>query len=224
VKTLLFIILISNILFASEKNTNIGEEIYNTTCISCHGIDGKSNTGMKLSVKPRILANSILSQKQIKMIVAKGAHEFGAYSDIMPNFSYIYKDAQIESVSKYVYNKFVAPRETKIKAMYDNSDIKNVTLKRGKKIFKRNCALCHGITGNGKSEYVEMSIQNKQFIYPYDLRKILLNKKQIFLFAKYGGLEWGTHENIMPSWKKKYNDSDLMSVAKYIDEVIKDKK
>lgn len=97
-------------------------------------------------------------------------------------------------------------------------------LKIGKKIFKRNCSLCHGVTGNGESVYVEQSKENQQFLYPYNLNKIILDENQVFLYAKFGGHFWGTDKEDMPSWKKKYDDTKLKYVAKYIVTKIKSKR
>ena len=83
--------------------------------------------------------------------------------------------------------------------------------------------MCHGITGDGKSDFVEQSKGNKNFIYPYNLQKIILNQDQIFLYAKFGGKYWGTDKDDMPSWKSKYDDTTLKSVAKYINEFIKNR-
>ncbi len=94
-------------------------------------------------------------------------------------------------------------------------------LKVGSKIFHRKCAMCHGDSGNGQSEYVEQSKEDEGFIYPYNLQNILLDEEQIFLFTKFGGHFWGTAKNDMPSWKKRYNDVKLKSIAHYIMQKIK---
>jgi mono/diheme cytochrome c family protein len=65
-----------------------------------------------------------------------------------------------------------------------------------------------------------MSKGSKEFLYPYNLTKILLSEEQIFLYAKEGGHYWGTDKKGMPSWKKKYDDKTLRSVAHYVKEKI----
>ena len=39
------------------------------TCLSCHGVDGTTNPDMKFIVKPRKLAESILTQEQSQKII-----------------------------------------------------------------------------------------------------------------------------------------------------------
>ena len=203
-----------------------GKVIYEKTCVSCHGKNGSTNPYMQLVVKPRKLSKTILTEEQSFQITKEGAHFWGAHSDIMPTFKYVFTDAEIKDVAHYITKAFNKNRDKRVQKLLDKSDSISEAdqakmLKTGKKIFNRNCSMCHGITGNGQSDYVEQSKAQKNFIYPYNLRKTLLDEDQIFLYAKYGGKYWGTMKDDMPSWKRKYNDFKLKSVAKYIHEKIK---
>jgi len=223
-KTLLVLLLLSYTLLAQEKKNlspyEIGEEIYEQTCSSCHGDDGETNTDIMLTVQPRKLTKTILTKEQSFEIIKEGAYYWGAHSDFMPAFKYVFTDSQIEAVSTYITQKFNSHRDKRVEQLLHNSKEKQLgkekMLSLGKKIFHRNCSLCHGVTGNGESEYVEQSKKNKDFIYPYNLRRTLLDEDQIYLYAKYGGHYWGTVKDDMPSWKKKYNNTQLRSVAKYV--------
>ncbi len=203
-----------------------GKRIYNETCVSCHGVNGETNPDMKLVVKPRKLNKTILNMEQSYQIIKNGAHHFGAHSDIMPGFQYVYDDELLKSVAYFISEKFNPNGQDRIDSLIKeskkiSSKDELLMFKKGKKIFRRNCSLCHGIKGDGVSDYVTQSKASKIFIYPYNLKKTLLNEEQIFLYAKEGGVFWGTDKNHMPSWKKKYNDFDLKSVAKYIEDAIK---
>ena len=202
-----------------------GKRLYTETCVSCHGAKGETNPEMKLTVKPRRLKESILSQPQMVKMISDGAHAWGAHSDIMPAFKYVFEEEQIEDIAFYVSTAFNSGRNAKVKKLLAEAGKAIVDDKKrvrtGKKIFKRNCSLCHGVTGNGDSVYVEQSKENQQFLFPYDLTKIMLTEDQIFLYAKFGGHFWGTDKKDMPSWKKKYNDGKLKAVAEYIETKIK---
>ena len=201
-----------------------GKRLYEETCASCHGDNGETNPAMRLTVKPRRLKESILTEAQMVKMIRDGGHAWGAHSDIMPAFKFVYDADQINFIALFVSKAFNSKRDERVKKLLEASDMSTIDetkmLKTGKKIFKRNCSLCHGITGNGDSIYVEQSKENKQFLYPYDLTKILLTEEQIFLYAKEGGHFWGTDKEDMPSWKKKYDDKKLRSVAKFIKEKI----
>jgi cbb3-type cytochrome c oxidase subunit III len=204
-----------------------GKKIYLKTCVSCHGVDGDSKTDMRLIVRPRQLIKSILTKNQVLAIIKEGAHYYGASSDIMPSFKPVLNQEELEDAAHYVYTEFMSKRDERVKQLLDESEAIVDVLKmdkRGEKIFNRNCSMCHGVNGDGQSEYVEQSKASKNFIYPYNLRKTLLTQEQIFLYAKFGGKFWGTDQDHMPSWKRKYDDFTLKSVAKYVDEKIKEKK
>ncbi len=204
-----------------DKMLQTGKKLYNETCVSCHGQNGETNQAMHLVVKPRVLQKSILTQDQMFQIIKEGAHAFGSHADIMPTFKYVYNDKQIASLALYVSKTFNTKRNLRVKKLLTNATKlslkqKEQRIKVGKKIFQRKCAMCHGKTGNGQSEYVEESKMEKDFIYPYNLQNVLLTEEQIFLYAKYGGHFWGTAKDDMPSWKRKYNDVQLKSVAHYV--------
>ena len=223
--TLLAEVMYKDEMYREEMLEN-GKKIYQSTCISCHGIKGQTDSTMKLVVKPRKLNKTILTPEQSFKIIKEGAHYWGAHSDMMPAFKYVFSDDDIKDISFYISETFNQNRDNRIKKLLkDSSNVskkdKLKMLKVGEKIFKRNCSLCHGVTGNGDSHYIKKSKESNIFIYPYNLQRTLLNEKQIFLYAKYGGYFWGTHKKDMPSWKKKYDDIKLKSVAKYISQKIK---
>jgi len=219
-----FIIFIPLLLLAQTEEENYmfkeGKAIYQQTCVACHGNDGKTNQSMQLLVKPRTLVKTILTQEQSFQIIKEGAHFWGARADIMPSFKSIYSDDDIRSVAFYISKAFNPNRDEKVNKLLEESKTKLLSeeklLKDGHKIFKRNCSLCHGITGNGESAYVEQSKENDNLIYPYNLTRTLLTEEQVFLYAKYGGHFWGADKTDMPSWKKKYNDEKLKAVARYV--------
>lgn len=219
------LLLIAN-LSANSKAFLEGEKIYKETCVSCHGVNGETNPEMKLIVKPRKLNQTILTQEESFEVIKEGANHWGAHSDLMPAFKYVYSDDKIKSVAIYITQKFNSHRDERVKKLLAEADKISKDqevkmMKTGQKIFKRNCSLCHGVTGNGQSLYVEQSKNNNTFIYPYNLQKTLLSEDEIFLYAKFGGHYWGTDKTDMPAWKKKYNDFKIKSVARFINEKIK---
>lgn len=226
-KYLLFIIslLTLNVLAQdiNQEKMQSGQAIYTATCISCHNDNGDGQTNMQLIVKSRNLTKSPLTYKQTKQIITEGAHFWGAKSDIMPSFKSLYSAQEIDNITYYVVHKFHPNSTQKVIDLYAKSDVipdskRPKMLKRGKKIYKRNCSWCHGITGHGDgaaSRNPELSI------FPYDLTKSLLSSKQAFLYVKYGSHFWGTAKTDMPAWSPKYDDYTLKSVVKYINEVLK---
>ncbi len=211
------------VLFADKTKFEIGKKLYLQTCVSCHGEDGKAQTQLHLIVKPRNLHKTILNEEQTYKIIKKGAHFWGAKADIMPSFEYVYSDEQIEAIAHYVAQNFHPDSAQKVEELYAQSESvpaekKTKMLKRGKKIYKRNCGWCHGMSAQGDGE---ASRNPELSIFPYDLTKTLLTPKQMFLYAKYGGHYWGTDKEDMPSWSPKYDDYTIKSVIRYINEKLR---
>ena len=173
-------------------------------------------------MQPRNLTRSILDEKQIFLIAKKGANHWGAVTTGMPAWESVYDDDTLKAVAHYVYNRFAKESHKKVEELsYDSSKLSAKALKRGKKIFFRNCAYCHGKEGKGNGV---ATYNPEKSIFPYDLTKILLTEKQIFLFAKYGGKHWGSQKDDMPGWGVKYDDETLMGVARYVETHLKQKR
>ena len=207
---------------ASDKMFERGKEIFNQTCAGCHGTDSKGTEQGGFNVQPRNLTKSILSEEQIFKIAKKGAFHWGAVTTGMPAWEGVYDDDSLKAVAHYVYNRFAKESHKKVEELsYDSSKLSARALKRGKKIFFRNCAYCHGKEGKGNGV---ATYNPEKSIFPYDLTKILLTEKQIFLFAKYGGKHWGSQKDDMPGWGVKYDDETLMGVARYVETHLKQKR
>ncbi len=206
-------------LFASEKDYKLGESLFEKTCISCHGADGRGNPQLRLVVMPRALSRSILDEEQSYQIIKHGSRYWGSLADIMPSFESVFDENELRSIAYYISKKFNPNSKQRVQTLYDKSDEisqkrEHKMLKRGKKIYKRNCSWCHGLTAKGDGEATR---NPEKSIYPYNLRKTLLTEKQMFLYAKYGGKFWGTYKDDMSGWSRKYDDFTLKSIIKYIE-------
>ena len=224
-KTLLTITLFTSLLFAEGADNGMmkqGETIFKQTCIGCHGVDGMGVKQGGFIVQPRKFAKTILNEEQIFQIAKKGAFYWGAVTTGMPAWEHVYDDASLKAVAHYIYHTFGKESSETVDALvYDSSKLEDTVLKRGKKIYSRNCAYCHGKEGHGNGV---ATYNPEQSIFPYDLTKILLSEKQIFLFAKHGGEHWGSQRDDMPGWGVKYDDETLMGVARYVETNLKVKR
>jgi len=228
-RILLFLSIFVLLFSAEHKDSQeykLGKEFYFQACAACHGKTGTPNQELHLAIRPRNLNKTILLRSQIYRVVKNGAREYGAHSSIMPAFKYMYDDKTLHAISTYVYMKYAKYAQTRIDKHLKEADKLSKTEEKnmlllGKQIFKKTCSKCHGKMGNADSLYVKGSKIDHDFIYPYNLQKILLSEDQIFLFAKFGSYYWGSDKSDMPEWKNKYSDAELKSVAKFIHESIK---
>jgi len=227
-KSLLLIIFIFANLYSSDSfnKLQLGQEIFEETCMVCHGGngDGMINQKYNLIVNPRVLNRSLLDEEQIYKIIKKGAHYWGAYADIMPSFENVYNEEYLRAISFYVHKRYYNSEiEDEIKKLLKGTnnftkDQQNKMIEVGQEAYNNDCAICHGISGHGDGE---LTIDPALKIYPYDLTKSFLKDDQIFLYLKYGAKYWGGAKYEMPAWSGKYDDYTLRSVVKYIREVLR---
>jgi len=188
------------------------------TCISCHGQDGRADTGISFIVYPRNLQKSILNEKQTYLVIKKGTYHWGSKADIMPSFESVLTDKQIAALAYFIKKRFNPTAIQKVEILFEKShkSIKydKKMLEVGKRIYQENCILCHGKEGKGDGSFTK---SKSKVILPYNFSKIILTNKQIFLYAKYGGHFFGANKITMHNWGDQYSDYELMSVTKYID-------
>jgi len=98
----------------------------------------------------------------------------------------------------------------------DGTSFDEYSFKDGERIYNETCISCHGKSGETNNEM-------KLVVKPRKLNKTILNMEQSYQIIKNGAHYFGAHSDIMPSWKKKYDDKTLKSVAHYINEIIKNK-
>ena len=111
-----------------------GDELFARHCSSCHGNDGKGGVGVPLAL-PSFL-NSV-SDEYLKKTIRQGRP-----GRIMPAFN-VLSEAQLAAIVKHLrsWSDKPAPAE-------DSSVIKG-DAEKGKKLFARYCAQCHGDDGSG---------------------------------------------------------------------------
>jgi cbb3-type cytochrome c oxidase subunit III len=220
IKKTILVIGFTTSLFCS--NLESGKELFNKHCSVCHGKNG-NGLNLGFDVNPRNLTKSLLSKEQIEKIITNGAMIYGALTPEMRAFKDELEPEEIQKISAYISENINKnAQNSKIELLFKSEMItekqKTKIDKWGKKIFKRNCAFCHGMQGKGDG----IATKNPEnSIYPYDLTKTVLDEEQIFLYTKFGGKHWGTARGDMPPWSKKYNDFKLKAVAKYVDKYIK---
>lgn len=111
-----------------------GEKLYSNQCSACHGADGHGGVGVPLALPDFQygVTNDYL-EKTIRL---------GRPGRIMPAFTQL-KDHEIKAIIKHI--RTWAPGKP---FKYPNTKISG-NLEQGKAIYTKNCAVCHGATGEG---------------------------------------------------------------------------
>lgn len=118
----------------AEKTKLSGKQLYSNHCSACHGATGNGGVGVPLALPDFQygVTNEYL-EKTIRL---------GRPGRIMPAFTKLSND-EVKEIIKHIRNW--APGKP---FKYSNKKI-NGNVKRGKKLFSKNCAACHGANGEG---------------------------------------------------------------------------
>lgn len=111
-----------------------GGELYTRYCMACHGDDGNGGVGVPLAM-PGFL-NHVTDDYLFKTI------RNGRQGRVMPAFAEL-SDAQVNALVKHIrsWSKQPAPKI--------NDKVVTGNAENGGKLFKENCAACHGANGEG---------------------------------------------------------------------------
>lgn len=119
--------------FSTHATPN-GKQLYSNNCSACHGANGHGGVGVPLALPDFQygVTNDYL-EKTIRL---------GRPGRVMPAFTQL-SDAEVKSIIKYIRNW--APGKP---FKYSNAKI-NGNAKHGKQLYMKNCAVCHGVKGEG---------------------------------------------------------------------------
>jgi cytochrome c peroxidase len=213
---IIIILLIPYFIYSSTTpSLKQGKSLYLKYCISCHGVNGDGKNVI-LDSNARRLNKTLLNINQIIKTIKISPNKLGAYNNIMPSFKDTLSHKEISSIALYVKSK-LANNDDLINNLIKDFDMsgKNYIkmMKESKKIYDKKCFYCHGDTGNGDGI---ATLNPTKSIYPKNLNKILLNKKQIFLIIKHGAKHFGATRDVMMSWNKKMDNKTISYLSHYI--------
>ena len=145
-----------------------GVDLYRAYCASCHGIDGQGNGPAAPALKATVPDLTLISRanagsfpkarvQRIIMgegtILSHGSREMPVWG---PIFHQIERDVDRGNVRLENLTKYLASIQT-IQSSNEKpaSKISAVTATSGEKLYKQNCAVCHGndLKGNGPAPY-----------------------------------------------------------------------
>ncbi|MBF0128339.1 MAG: c-type cytochrome [Magnetococcales bacterium] len=226
----------SLMLSSRDKDASPGRQLFANNCSVCHGDKGDVAVWARsgLSPAPRNftteLARQELSRERMVFSVTYGRAETA-----MPAWVGRLKPEEIEQVVDYIRQAFLFPGGEKPAQAaqpgvqkkpspdkhdhnhFEQTDMsapmpKGLTgdLAWGKQFYNRNCADCHGETGDGKgkrSDFIDPKPRN--FLHPASQHKF--NRPHLFEV-----ISQGMRGSEMPAWDKVLTDQEIANLVEYV--------
>jgi mono/diheme cytochrome c family protein len=210
---------LKNPISSSPEIVKEGGEIYIKNCFLCHGdlLDGKGIFGKSFFPAPAnfIKKNSVVSKTPAYAFwrIIKGGkglpEKFAPWNSAMPAWEGVLTEEEIWKTIHYI-NKTVKERR---QASSKNNE---PSLKRGKQIYLKKCAFCHGEKGKGDGPSAEYSLPKPRNLTKGHIKirstsfgKIPTDKDLLNAITN------GMRGTTMPGWKH-LSKNDRQSLVLYI--------
>ena len=211
---------------AATEDAELGRRIYAENCSVCHGDDGRGARWTLTNLKPAPRNFTLpgtadeLSPDYMLQVVS-----FGKADTAMPGFSTQLAPNQIAAVVGYVRGAFMGARDepkptnagsdrveahagADMQADLPNGLIGDPEIGHG--LYAANCAVCHGIEGDGKGPRAYFILPKpRNFGHPGARHS--LNRP-----ALYRAIAKGTRGSEMPAWEKVLAPQEIAHVAEYV--------
>ncbi len=167
-----------------------GGLVYKTYCTLCHG---KRGDGVGHLTKLSSDFDLVISKRPHEYFdkIIRGGGEAVGRSPFMPTWEDALSEEQIIDVVEY------------LKVVTD-------PVLRGEIVFKTNCILCHGISGNGKGRSARLYDPA-----PADLTRSDKNADYQRMIISMGGKAMG-RSDIMPVWSEQITSQEIDDVVEYL--------
>lgn len=213
-------------LAVATPDAELGRRTYAENCSVCHGDDGRGArwtlTNMKPAPRNFTLPDTAdrLTRDYMLQIVS-----FGKADTAMPGFSTQLTPREVGAVVSYVRAAFMGVREKAYRSRATEEREKqylsanmgapfpdNLTgdAATGQALYLANCAVCHGVEGDGKGPRAYFILPKpRNFGHPGARHS--LNRPTL-----YRAIAKGTLGSEMPAWEKVLGPGEIAHVAEYV--------
>lgn len=186
---------------AEPGNITAGSQIYGAYCLICHGEDGRAKGPLaeKLRVSPSDLTGDKYQKKSVGDLVQiiAGYKRQSDEATAMPNWGVVLREEELTDVASFLLR-------LKDKSLATKGDTR-----RGRIIYQRACASCHGRFGAGDGVLAGLlKAPMKDFSKRESMEK--LSDAEMLDTIRTGGRKF------MPAWRGLLSDHEIDDVAAYI--------
>ena len=206
-KRILLLTILTTLMFGCDDNSRIaadesysatGRQLFNSYCLLCHGSSGKGDgqLAQKLGITDTVA--DLTSKKYASMGTKKLAELIAGYtraSSMMPAWKDTLDARQINQIATYI-------QTLPIQQAYIN----------GKRVYYRNCAVCHGSDGKGGGATAKELDLEESMPDLTDLKYVQMSESDLVKTI----IEYSTKDDKIPLWESQLNAESLSDVAAYI--------
>jgi len=187
---------------STSEQTSPGKLIYDRYCAFCHGSKGYADTpvGRILQPHPRRFADPV---EMARLTDDKIYHAIkdGKPGTAMASWGKILNEPQIGDVMDYIH-------QLKGKQLPLNKQ--QLSLEIGKRIYVRDCAFCHGLTGKADTDAAKVLVPHpRRFADPIEMARIDDGRL-------YAAIKLGRPGTAMASWGSLMTPVEIIDVMRYI--------
>lgn len=179
-----------------------GKALYERYCAFCHGADGHADTpvGRILEPRPRRFADPVemarVTDDQIYHAIKEGKP-----GTAMASWSKVLNESQIGDVMDYIH---------RLGGRSEPMTEQQLSLEVGKRIYNKECAFCHGLTGEADTDAARvLTPRPRRFADPVEMARVDDGRL-------YAAIKLGRPGTAMASWGSLMTPVEIIDVMRYI--------
>lgn len=183
-----------------------GKELYDRDCAFCHGVKGLADTpvGRILNPRPRRFADPIemarLTDKQIYDAIKDGVP-----GTAMASWGGLLSERDIGDLMDFIH-ELKGPLSSDAQPMSKEQ----VSLEVGRRIYEKECAFCHGLTGHADTDAARVLVPRpRAFADPIQMARVDDGRL-------YAAIKLGRPGTSMASWGSLMTPVEIIDVMRYI--------
>ena len=187
---------------AAAAQQPAGKALYDRDCAFCHGVDGLADTpvGRLLDPRPRRFADPVemarLSDDQIYHAIKDGKT-----GTAMASWGKVLNEFQIGDLMDYI--RYLADQGKPL-------DKQQLSLEVGRRIYEKQCASCHGLSGDADTDIARVLKPAPQsFADPIKMARVDDGRM-------YAAIKLGIPGTSMASWVGVLSPVEVIDVMRYI--------
>jgi mono/diheme cytochrome c family protein len=189
---------------AGHSSLERGRVIFERYCVTCHGADGRAETlvAQELVPRPRSFVDPV-DMARVTMERMYRATKGGKPGTSMAGWEEILTEPQIGDVIDYV--RSLTPERDARSLSGDR-----LSVEIGARIYKRDCASCHGLTGRADTEIARvLSPRPRSFVDPIQMARVNDGRMYATIYS-------GKPGTAMGGWRDLISPQEIVDVMRYV--------